>query len=56
MTINLPVVADSMSRYLAEIRKFLLEPNEANGPRRFDVSRFSPEAAMPLRIAVPAQK
>ena len=38
---------------LAEIRKFLLEPNEANGPRRFDVSRFSPEQAMPLRIAVP---
>jgi len=41
---------------LAQIKKFLLEPNEANGPRRFDVSRFSPEQAVPLRIVVPQQK
>jgi hypothetical protein len=38
---------------LAEIRKFLLEPNEANGPRRFDVSRWSPEQAQPLRMVMP---
>ncbi len=41
---------------LAQIRKFLLEPHEANGMRRFDVSRWSPEQAVPLRIAVPQQK
>jgi hypothetical protein len=40
---------------LAEIKKFLAEPGEANGPRRFDVSRWSPEAAQPLRIVVPAK-
>ena len=38
---------------LAQIKKFLLEPHEANGMKRFDVSRFSPEQAMPLRISVP---
>ena len=38
---------------LGQIRKFLLEPHEANGVKRFDVSRFSPEQAMPLRISVP---
>jgi len=36
-----------------EIKKFLAEPAEANGPRRFDISRWSPEAAQPLRIVVP---
>jgi hypothetical protein len=40
---------------LGEIRRFLLEPNEANGPKRFDVSRWSPEQAMPLRISVPQE-
>jgi len=37
---------------LAQIKKFLREPHEANGMKRFDVSRFSPEQAMPLRIWV----
>jgi len=41
---------------LAQIRKFLLEPHEANGSKRFDVSRWSPEQAMPLRISVPQQR
>jgi hypothetical protein len=40
---------------LSTIRRFLLEPHEANGTRRFDVSRWSPEQAVPLRIALPQQ-
>jgi len=40
---------------LAQIRKFLTEPHEANGMRRFDVSRWTPEHAMPLRITLPYQ-
>ena len=38
---------------LAQIKTFLLDPHEANGMKRFDVSRWSPEQAMPLRISVP---
>jgi hypothetical protein len=38
---------------LAQIRKFLTEQHEANGARRFDVSRWSLEQALPLRIALP---
>jgi hypothetical protein len=41
---------------LSTIRKFLLEPHEANGTRRFDVSRWSPEQAIPLRISLPQQR
>jgi hypothetical protein len=41
---------------LAQIKKFLNEAHEANGLRRFDVSRWAVEQAVPLRMVVPQQK
>ena len=41
---------------LAQIKKFLQDPHEANGVKRFDVSHWSPEQATPLRIALPPQE